>query len=554
MPIFSPVAILFAIAAAFFGAALCINACSANDLFWQLRTGHEIMINHAVPHADTYSYRRAGTPWVVHEWLMFTLFWLAYHANHFAGVWLLQVSFVTLASLILYFVILRETGGAPLTALAMTTLSLLVAGLFFQPRPQLATYLFLPVVMGLCLAARRSRPKRIYYLLPIFVLWANLHAGVLVGIGLIVAFAICDAAEMKWARNVEPEDRAARAQALPHFAVAAVAGALLTLATPYSWHVYQNFGATISNKTMLDSVTEWFSPNFHEGFGQMLEAYFLVLGASICGSPRRKTVVEVVLIAGLVHESLLSSRNVPLLSLIAGPLIARHTQAAVQRLIGASTGPDFWTGDSLFARRVPLIPAVAVVIALGCISAGRASDILKRKDSQPTRGLEHVARVCYSVAGFPEGACAFVKSEKIPPSMRLYNIYGEGGYIIWTLPDHPVFIDGRADVYFGKSLEDYTKMLKLPFKWEDLLDKNDCGLIISSASDPQSRLFLSSPRWAAIYLDRPALQEKETTLDNSLILVRRTPENAPLIARCRRDCPAFQSPILAQYGDYQALK
>jgi hypothetical protein len=211
---FSPVIVLFAIASALFGAALCINACSANDLFWQLRTGHEIVINHAVPHADTYSYRRAGTPWVVHEWLTFVLFWLAYHAGGFSGIWILQASIIAAASLALYFVILRETGGAPLTALAITAFSLLVAGLFFQPRPQLSTYLFVTVVIGMCLAARRSRPQRLYWLLPIFVLWANLHAGVLVGIGLVVAFAVCDAAELKWGKDIDPEDRAARMQAI----------------------------------------------------------------------------------------------------------------------------------------------------------------------------------------------------------------------------------------------------------------------------------------------------------------------------------------------------
>lgn len=550
----TPIVILFAIASILFGISFCINASQANDLFWQLRTGSEIVQNHAVPHENTFSFRRAGTPWVVHEWLTFVLFWLAFQAHGLGGVWLLQAAVVGLFSLALFCVIYRHSGGSPLIALAMTTFAQLAASLFFQPRPQIFTYLFTIIFTGACLGARQEKPRRIYWILPLIVLWANLHAGVLIGIGLLLGFAVCDALESRFRKDLSPEVSLARTESCVHLGIAGGIGMLLTLVTPYSWHVYQNFGATISNTTMLDTVLEWLSPNFHDGFGKTVEAYMFLLVAAFCASPRQKSLAEIVLSGLLIHEALVSSRNVPLLVFVTSPFLATHIQACLQKLLGYQDEISFWASDSLFARRMPVIPAIAVVVALGAIGAGRAADVLKRKDSQKTPPLEHLARLCYAVASLPENACAFVKKEGIPTNVRMYNIYGDGGYIIWALPEHPVFIDGRADVYFGKPLEEVTKMSSLPYQWQNLLDRYKCDMIIADISSPQSRLFLASKQWAIVYLDRPVLSEKETPLDNSYVMLRRSAAYADLIAKCRKDCPALQTDLSARYPDLAAFK
>ena len=59
------------------------------DLWWHLRTGQLIVQNHAVFHADPYSFTRFGQPWVDHEWLsqvlMFGLYRLAGWGGLIAG-------------------------------------------------------------------------------------------------------------------------------------------------------------------------------------------------------------------------------------------------------------------------------------------------------------------------------------------------------------------------------------------------------------------------------------------------------------------------------------
>jgi hypothetical protein len=39
------------------------------DLWWHLRTGQWIMETGHIPRSDPFSFTRAGSPWVSHEWL-----------------------------------------------------------------------------------------------------------------------------------------------------------------------------------------------------------------------------------------------------------------------------------------------------------------------------------------------------------------------------------------------------------------------------------------------------------------------------------------------------
>src|SRR5207244_256617 len=53
----------------------------------------------------------------------------------------------------------------------------------------------------------------------------------------------------------------------------------------------------------------------------------------------------------------------------------------------------------------------------------------------------------------------------------LLNEYDWGGYLIFNLPERPVFIDGRYVPYLGGVLSDYRALVGLRPGWRDLLDK-----------------------------------------------------------------------------------
>jgi len=54
------------------------------------------------------------------------------------------------------------------------------------------------------------------------------------------------------------------------------------------------------------------------------------------------------------------------------------------------------------------------------------------------------------------------------PDGKMFNSYNWCGYLIWSLPDYPVFIDGRADLY-GEALIN---------EWWDVVNGNSDALLI----------------------------------------------------------------------------
>ena len=553
---------------------MCANSTPAGDLFWQLRTGHDILITHRVPHHDTFSSTCAGTPWVVHEWLSFVAMWVAYKAGGFAGVFVLEAACASLLGLLLYFTILRETSGASVTSIVLTAFAVVVAGPYFQPRPQLVTYLGVTAVTWACLGIRRNHKRRLYGLLLLFALWSNLHAGVLAGIAVLCAFAVCDGIQYlienrtcdnKSVQGPEGPEGTDSRQAttnevtfdpkrIQHMLVISVLAVLLTMATPYTWHIYQDFWATISNKFAVDGVMEWQTPNYHAQFGKNVECFVGLILIALAASRRRIDIAEVVILVVLISESLTFGRNVPLLAFTGAPIIARHAQSSLQRAFFPGADTEFWQSDSLFGRNVGTVTVAAIGIALAVTTGIRIVDVMRSQDDAPTHGIQRLARLSFAVPSFPETAAAFVRRERMPGGLKLYNTYDDGGFLIWSLPQYPVFIDGRADVYFDKYLKLSVKMTGLPFDWERILDDHDCSLIICDANEAQARLFLGSPNWAAIYLDRPNLGDSPEGVANGIVLVKRSAVSAPDIARLRHDCKSMSLILPNVRSDFAALQ
>jgi hypothetical protein len=152
------------------GAAACF-APAQSDTWWQLRTGQEIWTTGTVQLSDHFSYTVAGNYWPNHEWLSQLLFYAGYRAGGMPLLTALTASIIVGA----WFLIWRLTpGGYPRKHL-VCALAVIPSSMAWALRPQVFT-LFLVAATALLVARRR------YLLLPIlFLLWANLHGGVMLG-------------------------------------------------------------------------------------------------------------------------------------------------------------------------------------------------------------------------------------------------------------------------------------------------------------------------------------------------------------------------------------
>ena len=66
----------------------------------------------------------------------------------------------------------------------------------------------------------------------------------------------------------------------------------------------------------------------------------------------------------------------------------------------------------------------------------------------------------------------------------LLNEYDWGGYLIFNLPERPVFIDGRYVPYLGGVLDDYRALVGLHPGWRDLLDRYRVSEVVLRMARP----------------------------------------------------------------------
>jgi hypothetical protein len=100
----------------------------------------------------------------------------------------------------------------------------------------------------------------------------------------------------------------------------------------------------------------------------------------------------------------------------------------------------------------------------------------------------------------PVDAVAFINDHHL--SGRMLNDYVYGGYLIWAAPEHPVFVDGRSDVFeFTGVLDDFGKWTTLQSDPHTLLEKYKVDFCLLAQQSPMVRVLPLLGKWKVIYSD-----------------------------------------------------
>ena len=108
---------------------------------------------------------------------------------------------------------------------------------------------------------------------------------------------------------------------------------------------------------------------------------------------------------------------------------------------------------------------------------------------------------------FPHGAVDFIKEQGL--GAKGFNTVGWGGFLLWSLPEHPVFIDGHAEVYGEEFMRSYWNAMSDTVRWKAMVDHFQFKTILLPAGVPISlmafRETANDPRYALVYLDQSAI-------------------------------------------------
>ncbi len=90
------------------------------------------------------------------------------------------------------------------------------------------------------------------------------------------------------------------------------------------------------------------------------------------------------------------------------------------------------------------------------------------------------------------------------PRGRLLNSYNWGGYLIWSLPGYPVFVDGRTDLYNDEILDQWLGVVNQADDWRAILDRWGVNLILVEPDRPVVKS-LAENGWRLLYSDPVAV-------------------------------------------------
>src|ERR1700687_4681623 len=159
------------------------------DTGWHIRTGEFILAHHAVPTQDLFSFSKAGQPWFAWEWLSDVLFAGLFRIGGLKAVVLFAgVLIGAYATVLLRYAIWRGANG--LLAACICLFAVGGSSMHFLARPHLFTLVLLPSCLWLVEADRRKNTPFLWLLVPITVLWTNLHGGFVVFIACL-ALLVC---------------------------------------------------------------------------------------------------------------------------------------------------------------------------------------------------------------------------------------------------------------------------------------------------------------------------------------------------------------------------
>ena len=330
------------------------------------------------------------------------LFYGVYAAGGLPFVTIVSATAVTAAWLLVW----RLTPGSTRSKFLLTSFVIASASTMWSPRPQVLSLLLLALTMTL-LCSRR------YFWLPIvFLLWANLHGAVVMGVLVLAAALIATVLENR--------------KSFPGLAFASVCCVLATLATPLGLTFWTEIPRSLARIRQL-GIQEWSPPRLTS---LPLIPFWLIavalVGLMVARSRelsrdveacRRGYLTVCACALALLPLAFTAQRNVPPFLLLAVPAIAALR----------SPGEDHHSSMSSHRPRLNCaITAVAGVLVLGTVAYAYAKPI------------DHLRWT-----PLPEASLAALRACR----GNLYNRYDEGGYLIWFAPDHKVFLDGRQDPY-----------------------------------------------------------------------------------------------------------
>ena len=430
------------------------------DFGWHLRVGEDISKTKAAPDIEYYDYTLEGQSWVDHEWGLNYISYLIFENFGYFSLIIFYALIALLSFYLLYLFVLKKyyiffERNFLLQVLLLLFILLGVYASFPHLGVRMQEFTFLNIILLLFILDKfisKKSYKVLFFLPLLFFVWANIHAGFLIGLFLLLMWLGVKCTELISFKHKQfyflNYKNVLDNKYLLIFILFIGLSFLATLVNPYGVSLY-SFLNSYSNDYYLKHIVEWLPVYYlpilykqiaYDTLSLVVVLIFLVFaffGFRYIDKEKYKiSLWEISLYVLFLYLALKSKRHFPLFFAVSLPFVfSLYINLFNESFLELKKNINF---------RIVSFFAISVLLIL---IIGQSSKI------------NFINNPFNQFCGkFPCGAVEYLDQNKELQEKRVFNDYGWGGYLIWTLPDMKLFIDGRLPQfeYKGQSmLEEY---------------------------------------------------------------------------------------------------
>jgi len=451
------------------------------DLGWHLRYGEHIWKTHAVWKTNEIGFFLKNYQWAHSRNLSQLLIFIVFNYFGFWGLTLLNALVITLVFLFVYKSYSKRIIFLILGSIFIFLISNAVTNLGL--RSQLFTFLGVSFLFYYLLANQNFTWKKIFLFPLIFLVWANLHGGFILGFVLLI-FALLEKIilEKVIRKNIEP---------ILKLTIAITGSFLATLINPFGVKTYSEIFRH-SWYPLNKLIAEWLPPNKADVFLILISASLVFLGLIIQKNfssflKKKRSIFLILSWLFFLFFALKAKRHLPLFGL-----------ASVHFLIHLfPTKKAKLSSFFRFSKKAAIFVIFALSILyrfknLPDLSGGWNSICQLSRWPLPCEAVEHLKTD-------PE-ACP-----------HIFNAYEWGGFLAWHLPKNKTFVDGRMPAWPTPERKSpytiYLEILQTKEGFEEKLDQYQADCLFIGQGTFLDLELKDNPRslWKKTYEDKIAV-------------------------------------------------
>jgi hypothetical protein len=449
--------------------AATIASLPTVDLAYHLRAGAITLDTGSIPRFDSFTFTATGAPWQNQQWGAQVLLAVAYRLADWTGLVLLRAALVGMAFGLLFDICRRRSGSVRIAAW-LTLAAFVCTAVTLGLRPQLFAIALFAAVLWL-VVQRRERPNLAWLVIPLVLVWANVHGSfflgpLLVGIGLVEDLVDGDPGRRR---------------------VTAVLGATIaaTLVNPFGLDVWI-YAIGISTSGLITSrVTEWQPTTVRTPEGALFFGSAGLVAIAFVLAARRGRTVRPTALLWLVPFLAIGAYAVR--GLAWWPFVAAVVVAGLAAAPSRTEPAPAREGTPALRRMNLVLAGILVLAGVAALPLWRPLDA----------GLQAPAGV---VGTAPPGITAALR-DLVRPTDRILNPQPWGSWFEFALPETSVAIDSRIELFPPDVWNTIDQIETGGVGWQAALDGWGVTIVITSPAQTDLVARLEAGGWHEAYRD-----------------------------------------------------